>query len=84
LTRVALSYHWQQDGASVVYDGARTQLPRALEAGASLETTIHVEAPAEPGAYELLLDPVREGIAWFSEHNGGAFCEVTVEVVPAS
>ncbi|MCZ6725870.1 MAG: hypothetical protein O7A98_00790, partial [Acidobacteria bacterium] len=83
LTRVALSYHWQQDGASVVYDGARTQLPRALEAGASLETTIHVEAPAEPGTYELLLDPVREGIAWFSEHNGGAVCEATVEVAPA-
>jgi hypothetical protein len=83
LTRVAMSYHWQRDGATVIYDGLRTQLPRAVEAGSSLVTQIDVEAPAEPGTYELLLDPVREGIAWFSEHSADAVCEATVEVIAA-
>ena len=36
------------------------------------------------GTYELLLDPVREDVAWFSEHDGYAYCSATVEVVPAA
>jgi hypothetical protein len=83
MTRVALSYHWRRDGEIAVFDGRRTALPRDVEAGADLVATLTVVAPSEPGSYELLLDPVREGIGWFSERNGGTFCEAAVEVVPA-
>ncbi|MDH3404196.1 MAG: hypothetical protein OEP45_11310, partial [Acidobacteriota bacterium] len=84
LTRVALSYHWRRDGEIAVFDGLRTALPRDVAPGADLEAAMTVLAPSEPGSYELLLDPVREGIAWFSEKNDGVYCEAAIEVAPAS
>jgi len=82
-TQVSLSYHWMKDDETAVFDGERTRLPADLGAGQDLETTMTIRAPTEAGTYVLRLDPVREGVAWFSEHNGGTFCEATVEVVPA-
>ncbi len=83
MTRVALSYHWRRDGEITVFDGVRTQLPRDVKAGEVVETDMRVLAPDEPGSYELLFDPVRESVSWFSQRNDGAYCEAVVEVVPA-
>jgi hypothetical protein len=84
LTRVALSYHWRRDGEIAHFEGVRTQLPRDVAAGDTLEATFKVKAPAEPGTYELLLDPVREGISWFSELNGESHCVLEVQIVADS
>jgi hypothetical protein len=83
VTRMTLSYHWLRDGRMELFDGVRTALPDVVKSGDPLETTVTVEAPAEPGTYTLELDPVREHIGWFSERNGGEVCEATVEVQAA-
>lgn len=74
---VRLSYHWRRGGEEIVRGGLRTALPRPLESGGRLRVAVHVEAPAEPGRYELALDLVREHVRWFG-------CErwVEVEVLP--
>ena len=84
LTRVALAYHWRLDGELVTFEGERTALRRDVEAGATTEASVKILAPLQPGRYELLIDAVREGISWFSEVNGGNYCEAIVEVVPGS
>jgi hypothetical protein len=82
-TKVALSYHWRLDGETVVFDGLRTQLPADIGPGEEFATAIDVEAPSAPGSYRLVIDPVREGVGWFSEHNGASVCEAQVDVVAA-
>lgn len=84
LTRVALSYHWQRDGATAIFDGRRTQLPGHIRSGDTFSLAVNVLAPSEPGSYVLQLDPVRENVGWYSERNDGALCEALVEVVPAT
>lgn len=80
--RVRLAYHWlRADGSVAVRDGERTELPREVEPGGELRVEQRVVAPAEPGSYVLELDPVYEGVAWFSERNGGITARVPVEVV---
>ncbi len=76
-----LSYHWLDETRQpAVFDGLRTALAEELAPGAEVETTVRIEAPATPGRYYLLLDAVREHVAWFSE-RGAATCEALVEVV---
>lgn len=80
--RVRLAYHWlRADGSVAVRDGERTELPREVEPGGELRVEQRVVAPAAPGSYVLELDPVYEGIAWFSERNGGITARVPAEVV---
>jgi hypothetical protein len=66
---LSISYHWV-DAADpskiVVWDGLRTPVKRVLLPGEEYESQISVQAPSQPGRYRLLLDVVREGVAWFS------------------
>jgi len=81
--RVKLSYHWRdEEGAAVVWDGLRTELPGTVAAGGRSRVAVAVEAPAKPGRYTLELDPLLEHVGWFSE-RGGQVYRATVEVVPA-
>ncbi len=84
LTRVALSYHWAQDGEIAIFEGSRTRLPGDVDPGAESGASMRIEAPTAPGTYELWIDPVREGIAWFSTRNDETYCRATVEVVAPS
>jgi hypothetical protein len=80
--RVALSYHWlDAAGKPVVWDGERTDLPRPVPPGESVAVRQTVQAPAAPGTYTLVLDPVFEQVAWFSDRNGGRVARARVEVV---
>jgi hypothetical protein len=80
--RVALSYHWlDAAGRRVVWDGERTDLPRPVPPGEPVTTRQAVKAPAVPGTYTLVLDPVFEQVAWFSDKNGGKVVRAVVEVV---
>lgn len=80
---VAFAYHWRRsDGSTAVFEGVRTPLPADLAGGAELAIRLQVEAPAEPGAYELVLDPVREGVAWFGDRRPENRRTVAVTVTP--
>ncbi len=67
---VLLSYHWLDSrGRSLKFDGIRTPLAAAVPTGQSVETVLQVDAPAEPGPAILAIDPVHEGVTWFSEQG---------------
>ena len=67
---VNLAYHWlDEKTGKPVKEGGRTQIPAGLADGASIEMEIQVASPGEPGAYVLKVEPVQEGVAWFSEKS---------------
>jgi hypothetical protein len=72
---VRLSYHWRRDRAEVARGGLRTPLPHALAGGATALVLARVQAPAEPGRYELAFDLVHEHVRWFG-CEAGATAEV--------
>lgn len=61
-----LGNHWARDGRCVVTDDGRTHLP-PLAPGEQVTVELKVTAPDEPGEYELELDVVHEGTAWFGD-----------------
>jgi hypothetical protein len=79
---VRLSYHWlAPDGAVVVNDGLRTELPRDLLGGEEVELKATVRAPDQPGRFTLRLTLVQEGVAWF-DARGAAPLDLVVDVSP--
>jgi hypothetical protein len=80
---VAVAYRWLgEDGAAVVAEGLRAPLPRDLAAGEEATLRFEIETPSRPGRYELVLDAVRERLAWFSARRPGSELRRWVEVVP--
>jgi hypothetical protein len=80
---VHLSYHWQKaDGAVVVFEGERSELPRDLLGGDLVELEATVRAPEEPGRFTLRLTLVQEGVAWFDEAGGAPF-DLDIDVEPS-
>jgi N-acetyl-anhydromuramyl-L-alanine amidase AmpD/predicted nucleic acid-binding Zn-ribbon protein len=69
---VRLGYHWYTAAGAPVTDVAdnRVFLPRNLKPGDSVELTIPVGMPGQPGTYTLDLDMVHENITWFA--NAGS------------
>ena len=68
---VNLSYHWlNRKGATAVFDGLRTPLPRDLKPGESVDLKAAIQAPEKPGRYILEVTLVQERSAWFPEKNG--------------
>ena len=53
------------NGELIDRDHSRHPLPRALAPGEQCELTLQIPAPITPGAYQLKLDLVREGVTWF-------------------
>ena len=75
---VNLGYHWQDEsGQVIVFGGERSSLPNALVPAAESDVVVRATAPQKPGRYRLVLDAVREHVAWFSERGGETY---TVEV----
>ena len=69
---VNLSYHWlDRKRQMVVFDGLRTPLPRDLKPGESVTLRAAIRAPEKAGEYMLHVTLVQEGVAWFSEKDGG-------------
>jgi hypothetical protein len=63
-----LSYHWRDArGELAVWDGLRTPFPRPLFDGEREEVVIGVEAPAEPGQYQLEVTLLSEGVRWYED-----------------
>ena len=69
---VNLSYHWlDRKRQVVVFDGLRTPLPRDLKPGESVTLRAAIRAPEKAGEHVLHVTLVQEGVAWFSEKDGG-------------
>ena len=69
---VYLSYHWLDRGRQiVVFEGLRTPLPRDLNPGEAVTLKAVIRAPEKAGEYMLHVTLVQEGVAWFSEKDGG-------------
>jgi peptidoglycan hydrolase-like amidase len=63
---VNLSYHLLDgNGNAVLWDGPRIALGGDIAVGASKQVTINYTAPSTAGTFTLVVDLVREGIAWF-------------------
>jgi hypothetical protein len=82
--RVAAAYHWLDEvGRVVVLDGPRTPLPGPVAPGEEVPLVVTVEAPAEPGRYQLELDLVFEHVAWFGQRGVETYrAPVEVAVAP--
>ncbi|MBI3522196.1 MAG: S8 family serine peptidase [Chloroflexi bacterium] len=53
-------------GATVLWDGERTDLATDVAPGASVTSTVFVAAPLIAGGYRVRVDLVKEGVSWFS------------------
>jgi SAM-dependent methyltransferase len=68
--QVTVANHWLDgDGQRVVNDDGRAELPGDIEPGADVSVVLDVVAPAEAGSYQLELDCVQEGVAWFADRG---------------
>ncbi|UQZ83944.1 Lipoteichoic acid synthase 1 [Paenibacillus konkukensis] len=68
--QIHLSYHLLDDqGNMVLHDGLRSNLPQDVEPGESVDVTAKVQAPEQPGSYQIQWDMVQENVTWFSEKN---------------
>lgn len=68
-----LAYHWVDSrGATIVFEGARTSLPRDVPSGDGVVVDATIWSPAEPGDYVLLWDLVHERVTWFSQRANPA------------
>ncbi len=78
---VALGFRWfDRASGTVVLDGDRHQLPRPLRPGQTVTLDARIQAPWEPGDYELRISPVQELVAWFDDLDpaNGASIRVTL------
>jgi len=77
---ICLGNHWlRADGTMAIQDDGRAFLPATVDPGATIEVTLTVQAPPEPGHYVLELDLVQEHVCWFSE-KGSLPARVAVRV----
>ena len=82
-SQVFVSYHWFRDDHLVVWDGARTSLPRDLRPASRAALSARVATPSEPGSYVLVVTLVHEQVTWF-EHKGATTVARPVTVRPAT
>lgn len=76
--RCFLSYHlYDENGTLLEYDNKRTEFINRIFSGQDAEEEIRISG-LEKGVYQLALDIVKEGEAWFSEN--GADCD-TVRLI---
>ena len=72
LYTVRLSHRWLQ-GEKVVqdYGQTRTELPTVVGPGQTVTVRSHLTAPGTPGRYQVQVELVHEGVAWFEGRGAG-------------
>lgn len=79
---VKAGYHWLDSlGNPLLWDGLRTELPREVAPGETVDLELAVRAVLPPGRYRLALDLVDELKRWFAE-VGSYAPAFDVEVAP--
>jgi len=64
--KVFATYHWTRgNNEMVVWDGVRTPLGEDIGHAKSLDVSLSLKAPSDPGRYILVIDLVQEGAVWF-------------------
>ncbi|HEX5760386.1 MAG TPA: glycosyltransferase family 39 protein [Thermoanaerobaculia bacterium] len=64
--QMRFAYHWRRpDGSDAVFDGRRTLPPAPPAPGETITADVVVTADVPPGEYQLVLDVVEEGVAWW-------------------
>ena len=68
--QLSVGNHWVDDkGRIVIHDDGRSPLVRDLRPGEATETSMDVNAPTQPGDYQLEVDMLQEGVSWFGERG---------------
>lgn len=76
-----LSHHFiDTDGRRS--EGVRTRLPGPVAPGATVDLAAEILAPAEPGRYTLVWEPVREHVRWFGPPRGPSAARATDPTSP--
>jgi SAM-dependent methyltransferase len=67
---VTVANHWlDRNGTRVVNDDARAALTADLQPGETAVVELEVRAPDGAGRYQLEVDLVQEGVAWFGDRG---------------
>jgi hypothetical protein len=68
--RLKLGSHWlDESGAAVKEFDGLTNLPSDLGPNEECKVPLLITAPKEPGRYQLVIDVLQQGVAWF-QHKG--------------
>ncbi len=79
---INIAYHWKSEkGEMLVKEGQRSPLLAAVFPGETATLPFKVTMPGQPGKYQLEVDFVHEGVAWFSD-TGAPGPTFAVEVLP--
>ncbi|HEY4278307.1 MAG TPA: hypothetical protein VGM91_08820 [Conexibacter sp.] len=62
---VRLGVRWRREDGEMIEMPSRSPFPCTVEPGAVELVAVSVQAPDEPGHYELLIDVVHENVRWF-------------------
>jgi len=66
----AIGYHiFDAESGTLLVDGPRMTPPRDLKPGESLAVAFSIELPPEDGRYQVLVSPMREGVAWYYDRG---------------
>jgi hypothetical protein len=81
---VRLTHAWvsAQDAQDGRIGAERTDLPRSLGPGDSMELRVNTRTPIRPGEYRLTIQLVQELVVWFAD-MGGAVLTLPIHVVAA-
>lgn len=79
---VKLGNHWLSGETMLVRDDGRTDLPRDVRAGETVELELPVTPPAITGRVQLELDMLQEFVAWWRD-AGSQSARLDVEIRPA-
>jgi 4-amino-4-deoxy-L-arabinose transferase-like glycosyltransferase len=64
--RVAVGNHWLDlNGNTVVNDDGRCSIPQDVQPGETISLSLIINAPRQPGEYQLEVDMLQEGASWF-------------------
>ncbi|HET9492856.1 MAG TPA: O-antigen ligase family protein [Chloroflexia bacterium] len=83
---IHVSYHWMsaEDDVYLLFDGARTPLPRDVAPGETVTVNAIVQTPTQAGNYRLQWDLVHENVTWFDRKEGMAAEIRPYTVAPAT
>lgn len=82
---VRLAHRWRSADGKVVESPHRTHLDGPVPAGEETLAWVVAETPAQPGPWQLEIEPVYELVAWFSDRMDdpdSAVCRTDLRVEP--
>src|SRR5690606_9070333 len=79
--RVAMRW-FLPDGRPLRLEGRRSELPRVVEVGESVELTMVGEVPEGEGEVELRIEPLREAVRWYGTGSQAAALRLRVRRHP--